>query len=51
MSPLDVSLLIAITLHWGFATGAMIANYTTLSIPRFILILILVRYTIQSYGL
>ena len=51
MSPLDISLLIAITLHWGFATGAMIAARTTLSIPRFILILFLVRYMVQGYGL
>jgi|TARA_B100002019_G_C20875957_1_gene406314 hypothetical protein len=51
MSPLDITLIIAISLHWGFATGAMIAARTTLSIPRFILILWLFRYMVQSYGL
>ena len=50
MSPLDITLIIAISLHWGFATGAMIAARTTLSIPRFILIVILFRYFIMSYG-
>ena len=43
--------LLLITLHWGFATGAILAMKTNWSIPRFILICLLVRYFLLSYGI
>ena len=42
--------LLLITLHWGFATGSLIAYKTDWSIPRFILICLLMRYFFLSYG-
>ena len=47
---IDSILIIIITLHWGFATGSLLAMKTPWSIPRFILIVILFRYFIMSYG-
>ena len=41
--------IMIITLHWGFATGQLIAYKTDWSIPRFILICLLLRYFILSY--
>ena len=46
----DVFMIMAISLHWGFSTGAFLAMKTIWSIPRFILIIILFRYFIMSYG-
>ena len=46
----DVFTIMAISLHWGFSTGAILAVKTDWSIPRFILIVILFRYFIMSYG-
>jgi len=43
--------LLIITLHWGFATGAIIAMKTNLSIPQFLIIVLIIRYFIQVYGL
>ena len=47
---LDVLIIMVISLHWGFSTGAILAVKTDWSIPRFILIVILFRYFIMSYG-
>jgi len=44
-------LLLLITLHWGFATGAILAARTNLSIPQFLIIILMIRYFIQAYGL
>ena len=46
----DVFMIMAISLDWGFSTGAILAVKTDWSIPRFILIIILFRYFIMSYG-
>ena len=43
-------LIIIITLHWGFATGSLLAMKTPWSIPRFILICLMMRYFALSYG-
>ena len=43
--------LILITIHWGFATGAILAMKTDWSIPRFLIIVLLFRYLLLSYGL
>jgi len=43
--------LLLITLHWGFATGAILAMKTDWSIPRFLIIVLLFRYLLISYGL
>jgi len=43
--------LIFITIHWGFATGAILASKTDWSIPRFIIIVLLFKYFLISYGL
>ena len=47
---LDVLIIMVISLHWGFSTGSILAVKTEWSIPRFILIVILFRYFIMSYG-
>ena len=47
---LDVLIIMVISLHWGFSTGAILSVKTDWSIPRFILIVILFRYFIMSYG-
>jgi len=36
--------------HWGFATGNLLALKTDWSIPRFLLIVILIRYFFLTYG-
>ena len=47
---LEAILILGISLHWGFATGAFLAMKTDWSIPRFIVICLLMRYFIMSYG-
>ena len=47
---LEAILILGISLHWGFATGSLIAYKTDWSIPRFILICLLIRYFFMSYG-
>ena len=42
--------ILMITIHWGFATGSLLAYKTNWSIPRFILICLLIRYFFMSYG-
>jgi len=37
--------------HWGFATGNLLAMKTNWSIPRFLLIVILIRYFFLTYGI
>jgi len=44
-------LFFIITLHWGFALGSFLAMRTNWSIPRFIIIILLFRYLLVSYGL
>jgi len=50
MNIIEVTLIIIISLHWGFSTGAFIALKTDYSIPRFIIICLLLRYFVMSYG-
>ena len=50
MNIIEVTLIIIISLHWGFATGAFLAAKTPWSIPRFIIICLLMRYFVMSYG-
>ena len=38
-------------IHWGFATGGILAIKTDWSIPRFILIILLIKYFLITYGL
>ena len=47
---IDGFLIMMITLHWGFATGSLLAMKTTWSIPRFILICLMMRYFLLSYN-
>ena len=42
--------ILMITIPWGFATGSLLAYKTNWSIPRFILICLLMRYFLLSYG-
>mgnify|MGYP003124198127 FL=1 len=42
--------ILMITIHWGFATGSLLAYKTNWSIPRFILICLLIRYFFLTYG-
>ena len=46
----DVLIIFAISIHWGFSFGAMLAVKTDWAIPRFILMVVLFRYFIMSYG-
>jgi hypothetical protein len=43
-------LFLLVTLHWGFATGALLAMKTNWSIPRFLIIILLFKYLLLSYG-
>jgi hypothetical protein len=33
-----------VCIHWGFATGGILAMRTDWSLPRFVLILLLIKY-------
>ena len=44
-------LILIITLHWGFATGATIAARTEITIGQFLMGMLFLRYTLYSYGL
>ena len=46
---LEAILILGISLHWGFATGGILAMKTNWSIPRFILICLMMRYFLLSY--
>ena len=47
-----MNMLIAFALiHWGFATGGILAMKTDWSIPRFILIILLIKYFLITYEL
>ena len=50
MNIIELTLLTLISIHWGFATGGLIAMKTDYSVPRFILICLLIRYFVMSYG-
>ena len=50
MNIIEVTLIIAISLHWGFDTGDFLEMKNEWSIPRFIVICLLMRYFIMSYG-
>jgi hypothetical protein len=47
---LEAILILGISLHWGFATGGILAMKTDWSIPRFILICLMLRYFLLSYN-
>jgi len=47
---LEAILIIAISSHWGFATGGILAIRTDWSIPRFIIMCLMMRYFLLSYG-
>jgi hypothetical protein len=38
-------------IHWGFATGGILAIKTNWSIPRFLLIVLLIKYFFITYEL
>jgi len=40
-----------VCIHWGFATGNLLAMKTDWSIPRFLLIVLLIRYFFLTYGI
>jgi hypothetical protein len=47
-----MSFLVSLALiHWGFATGGILAMKTDWSIPRFLLIVLLIKYFLLSYGI
>jgi len=48
---IDSMFILLICLHWGFATGGLLAYKTDWSIPRFILIVILMKYFLITYGI
>ena len=50
MKAWDLALILAITIHWSFSFGAMLAQKTDWTIPRFIMIVVLFRYFLMSYG-
>jgi len=43
--------ILAITIHWGFATGALLARITNWSIPRFLIIILLIKYFMMTYAI
>jgi hypothetical protein len=44
-------LLILIIIHLGYATGRMLAWRTDWSIPRFLLLMLTIKYIFLIYGL
>ena len=44
-------LILLIVIHWSFATGAMIAIKTNITIGQFLMGIVFLRYTLYSYGL
>ena len=44
-------LLTLIIIHWGYATGRMLAWRTDWCIPRFLLLMLTIKYTFLIYGL
>ena len=45
-----MNLLIALALiHWGFATGGILAIRTDWSIPRFLIKILLIKYFLITY--
>jgi hypothetical protein len=50
MSLMEFTLMLGISLHWGFATGGILAMKTDWSIPRFLLICLMIRYFLLSYN-
>ena len=51
MSVVEFMIMLGISLHWGFATGGILAIRTNWTIPRFILICLMMRYFLLSYGI
>jgi len=43
-------IMVLICIHWGFATGALMALKTNWSIPRFIILILLIKYFLLNYG-
>ena len=43
-------IMVLIFIHWGFATGALMAFKTNWSIPRFIILILLIKYFLLNYG-
>jgi len=44
-------MILAIIIHWSFALGAMIAMRSNISIGKFLMIMVFIKYTLYSYGL
>jgi hypothetical protein len=44
-------IMVFICIHWGFATGGLMALKTNWSIPRFIILLLLIKYFLLNYGI
>jgi hypothetical protein len=38
-----------ISIHWGFATGCLLAHNSNWSIPRFLIIILLFKYILLNY--
>jgi hypothetical protein len=45
------TIMVLICIHWGFATGGLMALKTNWSIPRFIILLLLIKYFLLNYGI
>ena len=43
-------LILIIVIHWSFALGAMIATRTKITTGQFLMGIVLLRYTLYSYG-
>ena len=43
-------IVLFIVLHWSFALGAMIATRTKITTGQFLMGIVLLRYTLYSYG-
>jgi hypothetical protein len=51
MSVVEFMIMLGISLHWGFATGGILAIRTNWTIPHFIVICLMMRYFLLSYGI
>ena len=50
MSITEIVTIMGISMHWGFATGNLLAVKTDWSIPKFILLCLLMRIFIKGFG-
>ena len=50
MSVFDILLITFITIHWGYTVGGYIAITSNISVPRFLAILLTIKYATLIYG-